>query len=133
MAKAQQVEGGKSAKSNEKNAKGGPKTEVTVLPTFLDANGKILMVTTTKQNDKGDVKSKTAPKRLKPSEFPKSADGRKAFCRYQVAMWTWRGENIGARGSDPIAKKERQVKKAMDRLAALQKEVADAKKAAGVA
>lgn len=106
------------------------KAAITAIPTFLDKDGKILMVTETKKNDKGEQRTKVSPLRLGGGDFPKTGEGKKAFCRYQIAMWTWKESVAGTRGSDPVAKAERKVSRMAERLDALKAELAKAKAAA---
>lgn len=111
-------------KPSKKSEKGG--AEVTLIPAFKDPKtGKVLLAKEVVVDEEtGKERTRIRPLRLKPKQFPKTRDGRKAYCEYQVLMWTWKGENVSLTGADPVAKKERALERLLKKAEAMRAELA---------
>jgi len=70
---------------------------------FVDQNGKLLKV--------------------KGAAFPRTKDGRLAYCDYNIARWEARKVNV-LKASDPLAKKRAKVEKIKATLLVLEAELA---------
>lgn len=94
----------KAAKKPRKPA--GP--VVTVIPEFRGKDGALL--------------------KLKGRMFPKTKDGKIAFCDYQIARWQSKKDSIAAK-SDPATKAIRKIAALKAKLALLEEEAAKEKAA----
>lgn len=94
------------------NVKGAPATppkkqavstaEPTAIPKFMDGAGKLLT--------------------LHGKDFPKTRDGRVAFCDYQIARWQAKKERVSI-SADPQARKLKKILRLKEMLAKLEQEV----------
>ena len=77
--------------------------EVSAIPEIRDAEGRLL--------------------KLKGKDFPKSKEGKLAFCDYQIARWDDKKKDVEAK-YDPKKKKLRKLEKLQAQLAKLEAEIA---------
>jgi hypothetical protein len=87
-----------SKMSKDKNSKNTPvETKTVAIPNFFTngVNG--------------------ATRKLDRSHFPKTKEGKAAFCDYMIAKWTWRKE-VSNKKSDPNAKLEKQKENLQKKL-----------------
>jgi hypothetical protein len=101
MAKGKEAE-----KSGEKKEPKVKKPEATKVPDLKDKKGNLL--------------------KLRPSDFPRSKEGRMAFCDYQIAKWTDKKDKY-SKGDDPRAQKLAKLEKLKQKLDELEKELAESK------
>jgi hypothetical protein len=95
-----------NVKGNPSKGASAPKpqepTEVSQIPKIKDEAGKLLT--------------------LHGRDFPKSRDGRIAFCDYQIARWQAKKERV-AIAADPKARKMKKIAQLKEMLAKLEEEV----------
>ena len=104
MAKEKTQTSGKVAPA-EKTAKKPVVVDNRPIPAFKDSEGQL--------------------KKLRRTDFPKTKDGKIAFCDYQIARWEIK-KVASAKTLDPMAKAKRRREKLLKRLAALDAEMAKA-------
>jgi len=85
------------------------KPVVTVIPDFVDKDGEL--------------------KKLKSKMFPKTKEGKMAYCDYQIKRWEVKKVAV-EKGTDPLEKKKRRIEKLKKTLAILDEEVAAEEKTA---
>lgn len=76
---------------------------VEAIPSFVDESGNL--------------------KKLRGRDFPKTKEGKTAFCDYQIAKWTRKRDRV-AISADPKAKKLKKIEKLKSLLAKLEEDMA---------
>lgn len=97
----------REAKRAERAAKAAQKpVDTRPIPVWRDASGAMVVT------------------KLKGKDFPKTREGKVAYCRFQADKWTAKAERV-ATSADPEAKISKKIDKLTKMVALLQKEKAD--------